>query len=160
MVLRTLVVDAVKLGESGVGADQAGVSEESPDLFQRHGEGLFALVSLDLPGVNSVPVLQLGVVSQEDVLHLFERLLRVFFEFHEVGDVDELLERILLHFLFGAGGSESALSSGISESTAAGGQCRPLGRSFRTFTSIFLLIIWFLGCFRISSRLAVSFLAI
>jgi hypothetical protein len=66
-------------------------------------------------------VLKLGVVSQEDVLHLFERLFWVLFEFNEVGDVDELLERILLDFLFGTRGSESALSGCIAKSATTSG---------------------------------------
>lgn len=121
MVLDTLVVDAVELGKSGVRTDQARVSEESPYLLQGHGKRLFALVGFDLSGINSIPVLELGVVSQENVLNLFEAVFWVLFEFDEIGDVDKLLERILFDFLLGPGGSESALSGSTSKSAASSG---------------------------------------
>jgi hypothetical protein len=57
MVLDSHVVNSIELSYSGVCTNQLGVSQESPDLSQSHGEGLFTLVSFDLSGVGLVPSL-------------------------------------------------------------------------------------------------------
>ena len=101
MVLDSLVVYSVELGDSRVGTDQVSISQESPYLFEGHCKGLFALVSLNLPRVDSVPLFQLRVMPQENVLDLFQNLVRVLLELHQVRDVDELFEWVVLNFFLG-----------------------------------------------------------
>ena len=98
MVLDSLVVYSVKLGDGRVGADQVGVSQESPHLFESHRKRLFTFVSLNLPRVDSVPLFQLRVMSQENVLDLFQDLFRVLLELHQVVDVNELFEWVVFNF--------------------------------------------------------------
>jgi hypothetical protein len=59
MILDSHIVNSVELSNSGVGADQLGVSQESPDLSQSHGERFVTLVSFYLSGVGFVPSLEL-----------------------------------------------------------------------------------------------------
>jgi hypothetical protein len=56
MIFGTLVVNSIELGDSGVGSNQVSVSQEPPNLLEGHGKGLFTLVGLNLPGINSVPL--------------------------------------------------------------------------------------------------------
>lgn len=98
MILDSLVVDSVELGDSRVGTDQVSVSQESPHLSEGHRKRLFALVGLNLSRVDSVPLFQLRVMSQENVLDLFQGLVRVCLELHQVCDVNELFEWVVLNF--------------------------------------------------------------
>ena len=98
MVLDSCVVYSVELGEGRVGTDQVSVSQESPHLSEGHRKRLFTLVSLNLPRVDFVPLFQLRVMSQESVLDLFQGLVRVLLELHQVCDVDELFEWVVLNF--------------------------------------------------------------
>lgn len=69
MVLLSLVVDSVELGEGGVESWDLAISEETPNLTQSHCERLFTLGGLDLAGVLVVPGLELRVVAEHDVLN-------------------------------------------------------------------------------------------
>lgn len=64
MILYTLVVNSVELSNSGGSANEMSVSQESPHLFESHGEGLFALVGFNLPRVFSIPMLKLRVMTK------------------------------------------------------------------------------------------------
>ena len=68
-------------------------------------KGLLALDSLDLLGVELVPVLELTVVAEQDVLALFFSLIGVLLEVDQVLNVDQLAEGILLNLLLGLVGS-------------------------------------------------------
>lgn len=96
VVLLALVVNAIKLGQGAVRANDLGVAEESPDLAQGHGERLLALGRLDLLSVELVPILEVSVVPQEDVLAFFLDLGRVLLEIDQVRDVNQLAEGVLL----------------------------------------------------------------
>ena len=48
VILLSHVVNSVELSNSGVGTDQLGVSQESPDLSEGHGEGLVTFVGFNL----------------------------------------------------------------------------------------------------------------
>ena len=97
MVLATLVVDSIELSQTAVGTDDVRVAEEAPDLTQGHGERLFALGGLDLLGVELVPVLEIRVVSQQDILALLFNFGRVLLEINQILDVDQLAEGVLLN---------------------------------------------------------------
>ena len=99
MILPTLIVDAIELRQAAVSRDDVGVTEQAPHLPQRHGEGLLGLGRLDLLGVQLVPVLQIRVMAQQDVLALFLYITRVLLKIDQISDVNELTERILFHFL-------------------------------------------------------------
>ena len=101
MVLASLHVDAVELGDGGVLVDDLTVAEEAPHLTQSHTEALLRFLCLDLPRVVVIPGLQITVVSQQDVLAFFLDLLWVGLELYQVRDVDQFLERVLLDLLFG-----------------------------------------------------------
>ena len=107
VVLASVVVDAIKLGDRAVGADHVGVAKEAPHLSEGHGERLLALYSLNLLGVLLVPALKLRVVSEKDILALLFDLKGVLLEVDKVRDVDKLAERILLDFFLGLVGSAS-----------------------------------------------------
>ena len=96
MVLATLVVDSIELSQTAVGTDDVRVAKEAPDLTQGHGERLFALGSLDLLSVELVPVLEIRVVSQQDILALLFNFGRVLLEINQILDVDQLAEGVLL----------------------------------------------------------------
>ena len=101
VVLASLHVDPVELGDGGVLVDDLTVAEEAPHLTQSHTEALLRFLCLDLPRVVVIPGLQITVVSQQDVLAFFLDLLWVGLELYQVRDVDQFLERVLLDLLFG-----------------------------------------------------------
>ena len=101
VILATLVVDAVKLRHAAVSCDNMRISEKSPNLTQSQRERLFALCRLDFLGVQLVPVLKVGVVTQEDILALLFDFGRVRFKVNQVLDVNELAEGVLLDLLLG-----------------------------------------------------------
>jgi len=76
VILASLVVNPVELGDSAVGAYDLGVAEEPPDLPQGHRETLLALLRLDLARVELVPGLQVAVRAEHNVLDFFFDLLR------------------------------------------------------------------------------------
>jgi len=98
MILFALVVDSVKLGKSGFKAWDLAISEETPDLPQRHCERLFRFGSLDLPCIVVVPSFKFGVVAKHDILHLLCNVTRVLFKLREVRDVKQALEWVWLNF--------------------------------------------------------------
>ena len=64
MVLTALIVDSVELGDAAIGCNDVSISQETPYLAQGQRERLFALGSLDLLGVQLIPILQVSIVAQ------------------------------------------------------------------------------------------------
>jgi hypothetical protein len=64
MVLDTIVVDSIELGQSGVGRDHMSIPQEPPDLSQSHCKRFFAFMSLDFSRIYPIPIFELRVVAQ------------------------------------------------------------------------------------------------
>ena len=101
VVLATLVVDTIELSHAAVSRDYMRVPKQAPDLAQGQREGLLALSCLNFLRVKLVPVLKVGVVTQEDVLALLFDFGWVGLKVDQVLDVNELTERVLLDLLLG-----------------------------------------------------------
>jgi hypothetical protein len=76
VILASLIINAVELGYRAVGPNHLRVAEEPPHLPECHREALLALLRLHLPRIDLVPVLQVAVTSQHNVLDFFFDLLR------------------------------------------------------------------------------------
>jgi hypothetical protein len=63
VVLLTLVVDSIKLGESGLKARDLTISKEAPNLSQGHSKRLLRFCGLDLSSVKAVPSLEFRIVA-------------------------------------------------------------------------------------------------
>jgi len=100
MVLSALVIDPVELRNRRIWTCNFAVPKEAPNLSERHAEGFLPLCNFNLLAVHLVPLLQLTVVAQQDILAFLFDLSGVGFEVHQVGDVNQLFEGVLLH-LFG-----------------------------------------------------------
>jgi len=145
MVFGSLIVDPIKLGDSWVGSNQMSISQESPNLFEGHSKRFFALVCLDFPRVNSVPLFKFRIVSQKNILYLFKGLIRVMFQFHQVRDVNKLFKRVVFNFFLRSWWCKPALSS-VTKSTSTS-LCRTLIR-LCGFYIVFACISWFSSSFR------------
>ena len=64
MVLDTIVVNSVELGQSGVGRDHVGIPQEPPDLPQSHRKRFFTFVSFNFSRIYPIPIFELRVVAQ------------------------------------------------------------------------------------------------
>jgi hypothetical protein len=98
-VLAALDVDAIELSNGCILVDDLAIAEEAPHLSESHRETFFRLSGFNLARVMVVPVLQVRVVSQEDVLALLLNVSWVSFKFNKVRNVDKLFERVLFDFL-------------------------------------------------------------
>jgi len=88
MILLTLVVNPVKLYESGVGTRNLTVTQESPNLSQSHTETFFTFCGFHLLGVIAVPTLQLAIVAQHNVLNFFFDSSWVLLELNQIRDIN------------------------------------------------------------------------
>ena len=102
VVFLSSTVTSIKLSNRAVGANDLAVSEEAPDLSQSHREALFTLLSLNFAGIDFVPVFEVTISAEHNVLDFLLDLLgsacgRGALIFDEVAYIEESLEWILLN---------------------------------------------------------------
>ena len=103
MVFLASTVNSIKLGNGAVGSNYLAVSEEAPHLSKGHREALFALLSLNFAGIDFVPVFEVAISAEHNVLDFLLNLLgsaggRGTLIFDEVTYIEESLEWVLLNF--------------------------------------------------------------
>ena len=102
VILTPLAIKPVKGGYSAIRTSNLAVTKEAPNLTQSHRETFLALCCLNLTSIELVPVFQVTVIPQHDVLNLLFDFLRPTnrrwpLKFYQIVDVEQVFEWILFN---------------------------------------------------------------